>query len=160
MATATLPARGARTAAPTRKPAEEKILEVLPTRSEWNEVDLAKTVGLTPTHVRNALGSLLEQGLVRQISVYGDSKTYYGMASSGLEPVEAGPLTREAERVLTHLQDRPDTISNIAHTLRLSRAQVESALALLEANDLIACSFVGMLVVFRTRDWTSHDLKI
>ncbi|MBB6096658.1 putative ArsR family transcriptional regulator [Deinobacterium chartae] len=139
-----------------RKANEQKVFDLLQQR-DWSETEMARELTLSPTQARSMLSSLVEQGLARQFHT-GDGHVVYGAARSGLEIVEPGELTPDAERVMAYLRGRPETLSGITTQLRLSRERVSAALALLEANDELELSFVGNLVVFRARGWTREAL--
>lgn len=137
----------------TRRANEKLVLEALESKPEWVETDLARTTGLALSHLRGALQSLLDQGRVRRLPGTG-TRAVYGIADPGFTPVEATPLTPDAEAIVQHLQGRGDSAFHIGEQLDLTREEVMAALSLMNAHNMLSCTFVGSLVVFRLKENT------
>ncbi len=135
----------------TRRQNEKLVLKALDSKPEWVETELAKTTGLALSHLRAALASLLDQGRVRRLPGTG-TRAVYGLADPGLADVQPTPLTSNAKKVRTYLEGRADSALHIAEELRLTREEVMAALSLLNAHNMITCTFVGSLVIFRLRE--------
>ena len=135
----------------TRRQNEKLVLKALDSKAEWVETELAKTTGLALSHLRAALASLLDQGRVRRLPGTG-TRAVYGLADPGLADVQPTPLTGNAKKVRTYLEGRADSALHIAEELRLTREEVMAALSLLNAHNMITCTFVGSLVIFRLRE--------
>lgn len=135
----------------TRRANEKLVLSALESKAEWVETELAKTTGLALSHLRAALASLLDQGRVRRLPGTG-TRAVYGLADPGLADVPATPLTEDAKRIRDYLEGRADSALYMSEQLRLSREEIMAALSLLNAHNMITCTFVGSLVIFRLKE--------
>lgn len=142
----------------TRRANEKLVLEALDSKPEWVETELAKTTGLALSHLRAALASLLDQGRVRRLPGTG-TRAVYGLADPGLADVPATPLTENAERIREYLQGRADSALYMSNELHLSREEIMAALSLLNAHNMITCTFVGSLVIFRLKEKEDLDAE-
>lgn len=135
----------------TRRANEKIVLAALESKPEWVETELARHTGLALSHLRAALASLLDQGRVRRLPGTG-TRAVYGLADPGFADVPATELTAEAHKILEYLRGRADSALHMAEQLRMTREDVMAALSLLNAHGLIACTFVGSLVIFRLKE--------
>lgn len=142
----------------TRRANEKLVLEALDSKPEWVETELAKTTGLALSHLRAALASLLDQGRVRRLPGTG-TRAVYGLADPGLADVPATPLTEDALRIREYLEGRADSAFYMSNELRLSREEIMAALSLLNAHNMITCTFVGSLVIFRLKEQQALDAE-
>ena len=135
----------------TRRANEKLVLAALDSKPEWVETELAKTTGLALSHLRAALASLLDQGRVRRLPGTG-TRAVYGLADPGLADVPASPLTPLAKKIRVYLEGRADSALHMAEELRSTREEVMASLSLLNAHNMITCTFVGSLVIFRLKE--------
>jgi hypothetical protein len=127
------------------------------TRAFTEREIVAGVDGLTPTQAREALAMLTVQTgqvLMATPRDKGKQATGYRVASSGLAPVRARPLTDDARSLLDVL--RHGTARDISVTRAELRARMQGdeqrlakALALVEAHGLLELRPVGNLVLFR-----------
>jgi GntR family transcriptional repressor for pyruvate dehydrogenase complex len=135
----------------TRRANEKLVLAALDSKPEWVETELAKTTGLALSHLRAALASLLDQGRVRRLPGTG-TRAVYGLADPGLADVPASPLSPLAKKVRFYLEGRADSALHMAEELRSTREEIMASLSLLNAHNMITCTFVGSLVIFRLKE--------
>jgi DNA-binding IclR family transcriptional regulator len=133
------------------------VLSLLAPGEEYKETELQAASGLPISHLRLALGNLQATGQVQRL----EGATPMARATFRLEQLDlpapnGDTLTPAGERVAAHLahvtaRSASDTATNIATGLRLTRADVDQALAVLHAQGRLTYTRVGNLVMYTLR---------
>ncbi|UQN09073.1 hypothetical protein [Deinococcus sp. QL22] len=132
------------------------VLGLLKPGQEYVETELTQALGLNLSHRRLALCNRQSTGEVQRLDGVG-TRAMYRLEQLHLPQPESDTLTPEGERVaarLAHVTARSasDTATNIASGLCLARADVDQALAVLNAQERLAYTRGGNLVVYALRN--------
>jgi hypothetical protein len=122
------------------------------TRPVWNLEQLSTPLKLDAGVVQHVLGDLLAQGEIRTRFVVSDPEAspapHYSL-NQGRPP---GPPHRKLlpleEQVLAFLLGRKETLGTLCTALNHPKPKVIHALAWLDEQELITCTFVGHLPLF------------
>lgn len=130
----------------------QRLLACFSERPRWSEKDLRRDMGITMALFKEALDSLLTEGLLlTQFDPSG--RKVYVLTPPSISPAQLleGPLSDLASQVLVLLLVKPDGNRGLARAFGLEPAQFSDPLDELERLGWITRKYVGMLTIYRPR---------
>ncbi|WP_019008581.1 hypothetical protein [Deinococcus aquatilis] len=132
--------------------ARPDLLALMDTRPLWNLEQLRTLLNLDAPVVQHVLADLLAQGEIRSRFVAPDPtitpEPHYSLNRARPAGLPVRPRSVIEEQLLTFLLGRKETLKGICTALDHPKLKIIHALAWLDEQELITCTFVGHLPIF------------